>query len=498
MQLDNLLTGLFAVAAVPAASQGFAPKQPQRLSPSSAPLTVQKVKPLRSPTVGRHGAVSNSAVGPESSDGIMSQSDGPHRGMSIALAASYFTVMGAKCALPAVLSLLMSPKTGLTFSSSLGNAQLAFSRLLFLSTIAVATGKLLLGPVIDHFGGILSLKVALASLAGLLGIISFSQSFTIFAAAWILVDFIFSSCWAACINAIHQSFPKNEWPGHVANLAAAARTGNAAAFALFAYLLHHLESSIKQPWRIVFRVSSAVQLIPVLLLSFCGRPALSQTVGSVSIVPKKPSFRASVATLRNEASRLDFWLHLLSRSVLMVYASFLLFVPKLMTDAYHMSAAVGSQVGSVYALGCLLSVSTGSQFYARLGRKGQLRANIVLLGTAICSSMAQLAHMSGYWNLSPEASALSMFTWGLAFAIPFYIPPSLYALARGGTKSSATIADVFDVAGFGLLAVFNGYVGSISHSTPAAWIPTFRITTTCAAISLLALSLTGLREKDDE
>jgi hypothetical protein len=34
------------------------------------------------------------------------------------------------------------------------------------------------------------------------------------------------------------------------------------------------------------------------------------------------------------------------------------------------------------------------------------------------------------------------------------IPPSLYALSRGGTESSATIADVFDIGGFALLAAF--------------------------------------------
>ena len=77
----------------------------------------------------------------------------------------------------------------------------------------------------------------------------------------------------------------------------------------------------------------------------------------------------------------------------------------------------------------------------------------------------------------------------LSLSLVFLVPPSLYALSRGGVKSSATIADVFDIGGFSLLAVFNGYVAGINHSTPAAWKPTFTVTTACSAISLVAVSL---------
>ena len=83
---------------------------------------------------------------------------------------------------------------------------------------------------------------------------------------------------------------------------------------------------------------------------------------------------------------------------------------------------------------------------------------------------------------------------GFSFAIPFYIPPSLYALSRGGQASSATIADVFDIVGFVLLAIFNGYVASIAHEQPAAWIPTFIVTSGCSLVSFLALSAVVWRE----
>jgi hypothetical protein len=82
----------------------------------------------------------------------------------------------------------------------------------------------------------------------------------------------------------------------------------------------------------------------------------------------------------------------------------------------------------------------------------------------------------------------------LVFIYSETVPPSLYALARGGAKSSATIADVFDIGGFGLLAAFNGYVAGIEHAVKVAWVPTFQITTLCSLLSLLSLSVAVLRE----
>ena len=60
----------------------------------------------------------------------------------------------------------------------------------------------------------------------------------------------------------------------------------------------------------------------------------------------------------------------------------------------------------------------------------------------------------------------------LIVAIPFYIPGTTFALKNGGKDGSATIADAFDVCGFGLLAVFNGFVARVLDvKTKQAWLP---------------------------
>jgi len=409
------------------------------------------------------------------------------RGMAAALFSTYFCVMGAKCALPSVLSLLLKPETGLSFVGWSSTPQQLFSRQLAIATMAVAFGKLLLGPVIDTFGGIASLQVALTALSLLLASIASCNAFLTFAVCWIFVDFIFSSCWASCISAIHQCFPEREWAGRVGMLAAAARTGNAAAFTIFASVLHWTLNSSISPWRLVFWVSAIMQLIPISLLTYFGRyykDTLRQEAGS-----SRPSLLTSVTCLKREAATPEFWLHFVSRSALMVFGSFLLFVPMLMTNCYGATSAFGAQVGSIFALGCLLSVTFGSQRYAALSKKNKIGAIVSLLGTAAMSVLAHLAHMKGLISLSANASAFLLFVMGFCFAVPFYIPPSLYALSRGGKTSSATIADVFDFGGFGLLAAFNGYVASIRYDVLSAWIPTFEILTGCTLVSLLALSL---------
>jgi len=435
------------------------------------------------------------------------------RGMTIALGLSNFSVMGAKCALPSVLSLLMSSDRGLTFSSitskhfpSALSPQSQFAQLLGFSTLSVALGKLLLGPVIDKLGGIRALQATLLLLASLLATITMTQQFWAFAVCWVMVDFVFSSCWAACISSIQQSFPSSDWGEQIGYLATGARLGNAASFSLFAAILYALENRMVQPWRVVFLVSTALQIVPFCLLSYFGGMTLDKNkkaaaaklnIQDNSTRVKGPRFLDSLRILKREATTPEFWLHMLSRSCLMVFASFLLFVPTLMNQVYGCSNAVSAQVASAYSLGCLLSVSLGSKIYAALPTtKQQITSMASLLAVATAASLAQLGHTTGILPLTWTMSTLSLFVWGFAFSLSFYLPPSLYALSRGGREGSASIADGFDFIGFALLAYFNKYVASIGqHSNPAAWVGCFKLTTACSLIAMVAQSFAIALEK---
>lgn len=89
----------------------------------------------------------------------------------------------------------------------------------------------------------------------------------------------------------------------------------------------------------------------------------------------------------------------------------------------------------------------------------------------------------------------------------------MFALKRGGKDGSATIADAFDVCGFGMLAVFNGFVarvldvsadlGSASMlvNRKKAWLPVFNFMLggSIAAMASLfwAVWLEGSREVEE-
>ena len=416
--------------------------------------------------------------------------------MAIALFSTYFSVMGAKCALPSTFNLLISPDSGLKFTQAQEPQQI-MSRVLTISTAAIAVGKFVLGPVIDRFGGTLCLKIALSMLMAALGLIASTKSFSIFACSWILIDFIFSSCWAACLNSIRLTFQEEDWAGRIGSLAVAGRVGNAFSFFTFASVLQLAQQKqVGSSWRLVFWVSSLMQLIPLTMLAWFDRVGsrLDRELATDEIQPldvhqteQNISIKDSLGVLRNESKTISFWMHLTSRSCLMIVASFLLFVPSYMTNAYGMSSSSAAKVGSIYALGSLISVSLGAKRFSASDKKTKIIISLMLLGSLLGCCFLQLAHISGRIIMSPACGAISMFVWGFAFSIPFYIPPSMYALRRGGRQSSATIADAFDFVGFMMLAWFNGFVASRPQHILSSWYSPFAVLTGCSLLSLLSL-----------
>lgn len=446
-------------------------------------------------------------------------------GISAALFATYYCVMFAKCSLPATLSLLVGDNSGLRFLDATSSMtppqhpQAAMARLLSLSTIFLSIGKLLLGPIIDAATGIFCLKFSLFVLSCCLGTICQTTSFRHFALAWICVDFVFSACWAACLNAIHSSFEEEEWPGAIGMLAIAARTGNASAFLIFGALLENVAdhggatiwtkfAGRDESWRVVFALSAVIQTIPIFLLSIFSpqkgllskvnsndakKDVLDAPNGSTEHAPSRStSIHDSLRTLCSVASELPFWLHLFSRAALMIFASFLMFVPSLMSNCFGLSSALASKTASLYALGCLLAVSIGSKTYNNLDGRSKIVTNAVQLGTATLSALSLLLHVRGAITLPPSFGMFLMFIWGVSFAVPFYIPSSIFALERGGKKSSATISDFFDFFGFLCLAVFNGHAASIQQNVMIQWSLCFVILASCSATSLVCLTLLEL------
>jgi len=110
---------------------------------------------------------------------------------------------------------------------------------------------------------------------------------------------------------------------------------------------------------------------------------------------------------------------------------------------------------------------------------------------------AQMLFLNSIIDLSSTMGSMLMFLWGFSLAIPFYLPSSMFSLKRGGKEGAATIADAFDVSGFGLLAVFNGFVArvigvkgdlnSMLLHRKQAWIPVFSLMLGGSIVAMLSL-----------
>lgn len=477
----------------------------------------------------RAGAATTVSVARGGGDDDDARDDSTGRGradsLSLTLTLTYLTVMGAKCALPSTLALLVAPESGLVHRHASLSRHDVVSRLLALSTLSIAAGKLVLGPVIDALGGVRSLRLALAALGLCLGAIGSARacpSLTALASFWIVVDFAFSSCWAASVKAIRDHLPEELWSREIGRLAAAARSGNALSFAFFAWLLQRASPGASAPaagaapaaapWRWVFRAAAAAQLPPLALLSrhSCreGRRPAAERTGNHAARPTA-AWKASLAVLRQQVHTLEFWLHLVSRSIAMVLVSFLLFVPSYMSTCYEMTSAASARVGSMFALGCLLSVSTlaektypSADAESRTSRQLARRkacAMVAFLSLAATCLALQASFLHNLIRLSPFLGTLLMFLLGFSLAIPFYLPSSMFALKRGGKDGSATIADAFDVCGFGILAFFNGFVARVldagGHGGSAerllarkrAWLPVFSWMLGGTVVAMVAL-----------
>ena len=54
--------------------------------------------------------------------------------------------------------------------------------------------------------------------------------------------------------------------------------------------------------------------------------------------------------------------------------------------------------------------------------------------------------------------------WGLAYALPFYIPPGEFAMQIGGKKGTALFTNIFDASGFAASALWNPWASALAKN----------------------------------
>ena len=325
-------------------------------------------------------------------------------------------------------------------------------------SIVCLGGKLLGAAFTDRLGGWVVLVAVFAIwIVATLGAIA-TPTVDIFGAAWLLNSFAYTITWGATLQVIGSVYEAADRPAELAKCASASRFGATLGNIFFGQLL-----SAGLGWRQVL-----VPMLPIqgLLLFFC----LYKWSTNKAAAAAKPKEKAAAKPTEEAAGGLslgaamllpDFWLMLIPKAVLFTYTQFFMnYIPQLLKEEYAyddgMAATLGgvAQGGSVFGL-----LVVGNMFYKNLTKERKVYCVFALL--ALCAAVPFVLSL-GPSALPREAVVPLTVLWGLAYAMPFYIPPGEAAMNIGGKASTALFTNVFDAAGFAMSAVWNPWASSVA------------------------------------
>jgi len=219
----------------------------------------------------------------------------------------------------------------------------------------------------------------------------------------------------------------------------------------------------------------------VLLLLMCAYYwATSRTTDSLATA--KPA--SAAAAKKEDASKsaggdepsalaamlsLDFWLMLLPKAVLFTYTQFFMnYIPQLLNVVYGYDHGAAATYGGVAQGGSVVGLLyVGNVLYKKSTKAAQVRLIVTLLACcavvpAILANGPVIKATTGL-DIAPLVVPLTVL-WGLAYALPFYIPPGEFAMAVGGKSSTALYTNLFDAAGFTVSAAWNPWASSLAKS----------------------------------
>jgi len=328
-------------------------------------------------------------------------------------------------------------------------------------------GKFLGAAVTDKLGGWLILISVFAFwIIATLGSV-WTSSVEVFGALWLLNSFAYTITWGSAVQVVGASYGEAERGAQLAKVSSASRFGATLGNILFGQLL-----SAGLHWR-----QALLPIVPVqvVLLLMCGWfwSTSSGTRASEAAAPSakkaadaKPAEQAAGLTPMQAMLSLDFWLMLLPKAVVFTYTQFFMnYVPQLFHDVYGYDHGAAATFGGVASGGSVVGLLyVGNVLYKGRDKAGKVR--LVFMELAVCTVVplvlanGPLLKSSFGLDLAPLVVPLTTL-WGLAYALPFYIPPGEFAMQVGGKTSTALYTNLFDAAGFTVSAVWNPWASAL-------------------------------------
>lgn len=279
-----------------------------------------------------------------------------------------------------------------------------------------------------------------------------------------------AATWGAATQVIHAAFPKEEWSTQISSIASAGRLGAAAGAIIYGGLLAQ-----GLTWRQVFAVPMAVQL---LLVPTCiwqhstvrnmQRTSTAENQAATSASSKAGATAGKAGSADGSPSvwsvllTVDFWLMLTGKCCTFVFTQwFMNFVGLYLKASYGYSAAGSTNAISVANAGQMVGLLIGGKYYKKLKPSEQVLAIAGLL--FITAAVPTLLLLRGAFPAIEAAVLPLLFVWGLAFAVPFYLPTGTYALECGGKRNSTFFTNLLDAGGFTASSAWNRYAAAQSR-----------------------------------
>ena len=363
--------------------------------------------------------------------------------------------------IPAIkTSVLADAVMGAEFEDKVG-AQLSFV------SIVCLAGKLLGAAFTDRLGG----WPVLISVFGIWIFATFasiySQSVDIFGLAWWLNSFAYTITWGAIVQVIGAVYTDDKQKSaQLAFTASASRFGATIGNVFFGQLL-----TAGFHWR---SVQYPMLPLQALLLLFCGykfaaasapaveAPKSSDPKSGTSGEKKAGEPPAADVSILGAFLSLDFWLMLIPKTVTFTYTQFFMnYLPQLLHTSYGFDHGMAATLGGVAQGGSVIGLLGVGEYYKRLTKSS--KALLVLVELLLCALVPFVLSLGP--SVLPQLAVVPLTVlWGLAYALPFYIPPGEFAMQIGGKKGTALFTNIFDASGFAASALWNPWASALAKN----------------------------------
>ena len=355
--------------------------------------------------------------------------------------------------IPAVKTTIMAdPVLGGGFKEQVGAWLSAVS-------LVCLAGKLLGAAVTDKLGGWLVLVVVFALWIVATGGSIVAQSVESLGYLWLLNSFAYTITWGASVQVVGTAYEKDP-AAKTANLAfcaSASRFGATAGNIVFGQLL-----TAGFGWRQVLMPMVPIQVVLLLLMISKWLGAKAPAAPKKAAAGKKAEKEEAPPSVLAAFLSIDFWLMLIPKALTFTYTQFFMnYIPQLLHDAYGYDHGMASTLGGVAQGGSIVGLLVVGKYFKALDKGSKV--TFVFFELLLCFLIP--AALSLGPAVLPTISVVPLLMiWGVAYALPFYIPPGDFAMSVGGKAGTALFTNIFDAAGFATSAVWNPWASAIAKS----------------------------------